>query len=260
MPDKNTSEMIAFQCTKGHNLKVLVQSAGKRVKCPKCQDETFILVPNQSTPLVAPSNRPRQPVQKEEQIDPKKIGPPVGNDSPEAVPVEMPEIKVDVNISTKTTNTNRFKEKLLPIQGTSGAIPPVEELELQELFKAVESKTEESDEATASHADVEYGAMNLPSNEHDQEDECAEKNPTSRLVARLWEETEHGGKLEFYVTGGSVIRPQYYEPGLSAGTHGLFANVEADDTVTLTALAWDSIQKIIVRKVKDIPPGFIGYH
>ncbi|RLT13742.1 MAG: hypothetical protein DWI25_06450 [Planctomycetota bacterium] len=264
MPEKNISETISFQCTNGHKLKAPAQAAGKTFKCPSCKDDTLILVPSQSTPPLTTAKRPgqtihNQPVQKKETISAEKIGPPVGIDSLETVPSELPEINVDVNISTKTTTTNRSKNKV-PISGSSGAVPPVEELELQELFKAVDSEAEESDSGTAPRADRQSEEIVLPSDEHFQEDEFAEKHPTSRLVARLWGETEHGGKLEFHITGGSVIRPQYYEPGLSAGTHGLFANVEVDNTITLTALAWDSIQKIIVRKVETIPPGFIGDH
>jgi hypothetical protein len=80
-------------------------------------------------------------------------------------------------------------------------------------------------------------------------------NPTAQLVARLWAEREHGGKFEIHVTGGGVILPQWYEPRWSRGTHGLFANQAADGTVTLTAVAWESVQKIVVRQVEGLPDG-----
>ena len=80
-------------------------------------------------------------------------------------------------------------------------------------------------------------------------------NPTAQLVARLWAEREHGGKFEIHVTGGGVILPQWYEPRWSRGTHGLFANQAADGTVTLTAVAWESVQTIVVRQVEGLPDG-----
>ena len=80
-------------------------------------------------------------------------------------------------------------------------------------------------------------------------------NPTAQLVARLWAEREHGGKFEIHVTGGGVILPQWYEPRWSRGTHGLFANQAADGSVTLTAVAWESVQKIIVRQIEGLPDG-----
>jgi hypothetical protein len=80
-------------------------------------------------------------------------------------------------------------------------------------------------------------------------------NPTALLMARLFREMEHGGIVEVHLTGGSVILPEWYESRWSGGTHGLFASRAADDTVTLTAVAWDSIQKIVVRQVEGLPDG-----
>ena len=80
-------------------------------------------------------------------------------------------------------------------------------------------------------------------------------NPTAALVTRLFQEMEHGGIVEVHITGGSVILPEFYEPRWSVGSHGLFASRAADGTVTLTAVAWDSIQKIVVRQVEGLPDG-----
>jgi hypothetical protein len=82
-----------------------------------------------------------------------------------------------------------------------------------------------------------------------------DSNPTARLMDRLFREMEHGGIVEVHITGGSVILPEFYEPRWSVGSHGLFASRAADGTVTLTAVAWDSIQKIIVRQVNGLPDG-----
>ena len=88
-----------------------------------------------------------------------------------------------------------------------------------------------------------------------QEPASQPPNPTAALVARLFQEMEHGGIVEVHVAGGSVILPEFYEPRWSVGSHGLFASRAADGTVTLTAVAWDSIQKIIVRQVNGLPDG-----
>jgi hypothetical protein len=66
---------------------------------------------------------------------------------------------------------------------------------------------------------------------------------------------EHGGIVEVHIAGGSVILPEFYESRWSEGSHGLFASRAADGTVTLTAVAWDAIQKIIVRQVNGLPDG-----
>jgi hypothetical protein len=81
------------------------------------------------------------------------------------------------------------------------------------------------------------------------------ENPTARLVARLWLERAHGGIVEVHLSGGSVIMPEWYEPRWSGGAHALFAAQAADGTITLTAVAWDQIQKVVVRQVQGTPDG-----
>jgi len=81
-------------------------------------------------------------------------------------------------------------------------------------------------------------------------------NPTAVLLGRLWEEQQHGGLVQVHLKDGGLILPQEYAPRWSQGTHALFASSEADGTITLTAVAWDAIQKIVVRNLKDgLPPG-----
>jgi hypothetical protein len=72
-------------------------------------------------------------------------------------------------------------------------------------------------------------------------------------VARLWAERDHGGIVELHLAGGSVILPEFYEPNWSRGTHGLFASQAADGSVTLTAVAWETVLKIVVRQLTAVP-------
>jgi hypothetical protein len=78
-------------------------------------------------------------------------------------------------------------------------------------------------------------------------------HPTASLVARLWAERAHGGVIELHLANGSVILPEWYDAEWSRGSHGLFASQAADGTVTLTAVAWETVQKVIVRKLTAVP-------
>lgn len=78
-------------------------------------------------------------------------------------------------------------------------------------------------------------------------------NPTASLVARLWAERQHGGVIELHLAGGSVILPEWYDANWSRGTHGLFASQAADGSVTLTAVAWETVQKVVVRQLAEVP-------
>jgi hypothetical protein len=77
-------------------------------------------------------------------------------------------------------------------------------------------------------------------------------HPTADLVARLWVERDHGGTLEVHHADG-VIVPDWYDVTWSRGTHGVFGSQAADGTVTITAVAWSAVQKVIVRQVKTLP-------
>lgn len=78
-------------------------------------------------------------------------------------------------------------------------------------------------------------------------------NPTAQLVARLWRERDHGGIIEIHLAGGSVIIPEWYDVNWSRGTHGLFASQVADGSVTLTAVAWETVHKVVVRQLSEVP-------
>lgn len=78
-------------------------------------------------------------------------------------------------------------------------------------------------------------------------------HPTASLVARLWAERAHGGVIELHLVNGSVLLPEWYDATWSRGSHGLFASQAADGTITLTAVAWETVQKVIVRKLTAVP-------
>jgi hypothetical protein len=80
-----------------------------------------------------------------------------------------------------------------------------------------------------------------------------ETNPTALLVGRLWAERQHGGVIELHLSGGGVILPEWYDANWSRGTHGLFASQAADGSVTLTAVAWETVLKIVVRQLAEVP-------
>lgn len=77
-------------------------------------------------------------------------------------------------------------------------------------------------------------------------------HPTADLVARLWAEREHGGAVEVHHADG-VIVPDWYDVAWSRGTHGVFGSQAPDGTVTITAVAWSAVQKVIVRQVQTLP-------
>jgi len=80
-----------------------------------------------------------------------------------------------------------------------------------------------------------------------------EVNPMARMLARLWAERDHGGIIELHLAGGAVILPEEFSARWSGSSHGLFASQAADGSVTLTAVAWDTVQRIVVRQLTAVP-------
>ena len=80
-------------------------------------------------------------------------------------------------------------------------------------------------------------------------------HPLARLVARLWNEREHGGVVELHLTGGALLVPEWFDAKLSHDSHGLFAVQAADGSVTMTIVPWDSVQRVVVRGVIGLPDG-----
>jgi len=78
-------------------------------------------------------------------------------------------------------------------------------------------------------------------------------NPMARMLTRLWAERDHGGVIELHLAGGAVILPEEFSARWSGASHGLFASQAADGSVTLTAVAWDTVQRIVVRHLAAVP-------
>jgi hypothetical protein len=219
-PPANLSDKIVFTCPNGHRIVVGVELAGKQGACTKCQAPVTIPKPSGSPP--APGNGPPRPAAGSPAND-RAAAPESAAESKPAGPV------IDVGI---------------PGVPATLAGEPTE-------LEALEPVAEEAAEDGAWNF---FGGQSQPPAAGGAGFAGEDGNPTAALVARLWVEREHGGEIELHLQGGSVILPRWYDANWSQGTYGLFASQEAEGgPVTLTAVAWDTVQKIIVRKLTAVP-------
>lgn len=216
---------IVFFCPNGHRLVVADVHAGKRGRCDKAGCGVPVVIP---TPPHAEQSG--------------FAGIATALDEPPADDAAAPETEAD---------------ELEPDAETSEAVK-----EAAEAAEAPDAEPADADvdwqnaaggEAVADEEPVPAAGWNgFDGVEPEGE---AFDNPTARLVARLWVERNHGGVVELHLSGGSVILPEWYESRWSRGTHGLFASQAADGSITLTAVAWEAIQKVVVRQVQGLPDG-----
>lgn len=213
-------DTIVFQCPNGHRISVPVKLAGKRGACSKCG--TAVVIPA-ATADVAPVTA---------KTTPPGTGAAATGEDPTAA---------DEGTITLTSPAPWVPPAAPLVPATEPAIPSVSApppIPAPSIAGAVDGRS--------SPVDLHSGMLPLVN---------TGENATALLVARLWAERDHGGIVELHLAGGSVILPTWYEPRWSLGTHGLFASQAADGTVTLTAVAWESVQRVVVRQVEGLPYG-----
>lgn len=222
---KGGGATITFQCGNGHRINVPAKLAGKRGTCSKCG--VAVVIPMASSPA-------EQAPPPAEQTAPEKTALEPFSAATEAVePAPATDAFAGLFDGTAVPEPTGAEEILVDVTG--GAT------------EAASGDGSVVGDVVAGYGPEEFAAP---------DEDAAAENPTAQLVARLWLERAHDGVVEIHLAGGAVpILPEWYEPRWSRGTHGLFASQAADGTVTLTAVAWDSVQKIIVRGVKGLPDG-----
>ena len=233
------SDKIFFycpHCTTDNRLLALAEMAGKKTKCPKCHES--IVIPSVSEPkrpsgdaksLQLPSELPAQPP-SELPSEPPSQPPAQPPSEPPAEPAAEPAEAFD----------------FLKDEHTQEPVDPVG-FPTESLTPAQPSRAVSAEESSAH--------VMMPASTQPEAFVELISNPTALLLARMWDEREHGGIVEIHVAGGGVIKPDGFDEQWSRGTHALFANRTADDKIVLTAVAWDTVQKIIVRHVEFLPDG-----
>jgi len=212
---RRIGDKIVFFCPNGDKVVVAAQFAGKRGLCTKCK--VPVVIPNPGG---------------EEAVEPAA--------SPEE-PTEPPEATAEEAVSPAAEES--------AAEGGEGVKPAGQPAGEWQFVSEVEGSHAGFEPQPSRHWDM--PAPGAPFGEPGQPSE----HPAARLAARLWMERDQGGIFELHLTGGSVILPEWYEPNWSRGSHGLFASQAADGSITLTAVAWDTIEKIVVRQVPAVPDG-----
>jgi hypothetical protein len=214
---------IIFFCSRGHRIVVDAEFAGKKGNCSKagCGVPVVIPVPPDSSPAPKPSSLADIVVTDSDSTAAEAVPEP---------PAETPVFDLGAPVAAAEP-VAQAAEPEPPAFDFSGGEPGVAAPALDLGFEG-------------------------PAVAGDWAADLAEiDNPTARLVARLWLERAHGGVVEVHLSGGSVIMPEWFDARWSSGTHALFAAQAADGTITLTAVAWDQIQKVVVRQVQGTPDG-----
>jgi len=80
-------------------------------------------------------------------------------------------------------------------------------------------------------------------------------HPMALLFATLWEQKQRGASLEMQTKDGEKIAPESYAPSLSQLTHGVFAIKTLDGAHTMVSVAWDTVARVTLKGVRELPRG-----
>lgn len=222
-PPEANAATIVFQCPNGHRISVPAKLAGKRGACSKCG--TAVVIP----PATAPAPSARTPADAP---------------SPDVLAAGGEPLSGDEGTITLKSPA----PWVAPVPVPTAVLAHPQAVGVPHPQAAADRHSAAGQDDRSGRPAEGWGPGVLPM-------VTGGENATALLLARLWAERDHGGVVELHLVGGSVILPEWYEPRWSLGTHGLFASQAADGSVTLTAVAWDSVQKVVVRQVEGLPDG-----
>ena len=256
------NQVIDFLCPNGHRIHCHEDQAGRAAKCPRCgvkfrvpsASEADIAVPSGSDPGTSSLGLTDSSISK------------VPQDVPPGLSGEEPQIEF------LCPNGHRL-HGTASLQGQPGECP---ECGSRFHIPTYDDVTAEGDvtEEEATEPDTGVGrtdvggesSIALPlvdetgrRREFSREEEkrdieiLSRGHPLAGLFCRLWAERPPEAPVELHLVGGETLLPDRFAPALSQESHGIFAVGEPDGTYTLNVVAWDSVVRVLVRCVAELP-------
>jgi hypothetical protein len=213
-------ELFLFLCPSGHKLHGSKRMAGKVGRCPQCNARFEIPLPA----AVEDQNADGEDTVTEDPLLHAEAGGSGGAlDVPELAPLEGDE----VNNAHAKTRTGGSSSVLGGSKPANAAKQPLT------------GRMQPGSRGAAGSGNGASGGG----------------HPLAALVARLWDEREHGGIVELHLRGGALLTPEWFDERLSRGSYGLFAAPAADGSVSMTIVPWEEVTRVIVRGIVGIPDG-----
>ena len=78
-------------------------------------------------------------------------------------------------------------------------------------------------------------------------------HPLAVLFTELWAARGEGSRVEVHLESGSLVTPDGYIKSLSMRDYAVLVAKDPDGRSTVTIVPWNSIARIILRALKDVP-------
>lgn len=78
-------------------------------------------------------------------------------------------------------------------------------------------------------------------------------HPLAALFAELWAARDESSRVEVHLESGSLVTPDGYLKSHSMRDYAVLVTKDPDGRSTVTIVPWNSIARIILRALKDVP-------
>jgi hypothetical protein len=234
---------ITFNCPQGHRLTCPDELAGKPGKCPKCG--AVVRVPPANAAVVAaPAPKPLADDEPASQLEMAGEG------------VTASDLAGD-QIIFLCPNGHRLhglaglagRPGQCPHCGVRFLVPSAEEEEEQEPY--IEEDSVSLGDIVIQVDTTGKGGSSKSGKAAAGSNMAVSTVPMAALLQKLWRFKAQGASVEIHLGDGKLLEPD--QISLKDAQHALFATREASGAHTLTAVAWSSIERIIVRGLDQLP-------
>lgn len=258
---------IEVHCPNGHRLKCPEDRSGRRGKCPKCGASFQVPEANgdaasatsQVTAASESGKRRLRDAAGEEKIEFRcpnghKLSGPA---SLRGQAGQCPHCQAKFRIPRgEAENPRPAAEPASDSNRIDFQLDDAPEAEpIEDDFLGIDELQEVEPGSRKSGSAVDVGFLPGEAPPSEEAEPAEEAHPLASLFVVLWQEHEHGGVVEIHLGGGVTIVPDWWAPALSIHSHGVFAIQTADGSYVMETVAWDSIQRITIRRIQELPGG-----
>jgi hypothetical protein len=236
---------ITFNCPQGHRLTCPDELAGKPGKCPKCG--VVVRVPYASPVVAAVPAHPAPDDEPASQLESAGDGMTTGDLGADQIIFLCPNghrLHGLASLAGRPGQCPHCGVKfLVPSPDEEEEEPFIEEEASEEPFNDVVIQIDTSGKTGSSKSGKGIAGSNSAV--------AASAPPLASLLSKLWRFKAQGASVEIHLGDGKLLEPD--QISLKDANHALFATREASGSHTLTAVAWSSIDRIVVRGLEQLP-------
>jgi hypothetical protein len=251
--------VLEFLCPNGHKIQCPAEQAGRAARCPQCGVRFRIPEPADVEIHKSSSKGFRDPPPKSGSKAAAKPAPPR---SPSPDEEDLMEFLCPNGHRLHGPSSLQGHHGECPACGAKFRIPAYEDAPEEEKKKPkgkirlVETDEQEAEESPAKPQAAHVSAVvDQPLTAvADSEARLTEPgHPLAELFSKLWAERPKRSSVELHFADGQTLVPVHFARTLSREGYGVFTVEESAGTHTLTVVAWDSVVRVLIRGVEELP-------